>query len=117
MHRTTISLALFSVLSTNFLHFSGYFCNGNNRRILTAWMHNREVYSTPGGKGILTVYFVSDERHYVSLTFGRTYCGYCREGLSVRTLKYEPDAGGMVHLRCILDVCPLEVFVDGGRHR
>ena len=84
-----------------------------------------ELSVRSGSGGTLTVYFAADERHYVSLacslrshtiTFDRTYCGYCRDVLAVRTLKYEPDTDGVLHLRCILDVCSLEVFIDGGRY-
>jgi len=76
-------------------------------------------------KGIISILFAADERHFVSLecnlpactiTFDRTYCGYCRDVLAVRTMKFMPDLNGMLNLRCILDNCSLEVFIDEGRY-
>ncbi len=92
---------------------------------ITGRLLDLELCINAAGKGILTIYFAADERHYVSLvcdlsahtlTFDRTYCGYCRDVLSVRTIKFEPDTSGILQLRCILDICSLEVFIDGGRY-
>jgi beta-fructofuranosidase len=73
----------------------------------------------------ITIKFAADETHCVmlaydltahTLTFDRTFCGYCRDVLSVRTMIIQPEADGTLELRCLLDTCSLEVFINGGKY-
>ncbi len=73
----------------------------------------------------ITIKFAADETHCVllaynfsahTLTFDRTFCGYCHDILSVRTMNIPRDESGVIELRCLLDTCSLEVFINGGKY-
>jgi len=77
------------------------------------------------GSRNMTIKFAADSDHYTmltynftahSLTFDRTFCGYCRDVLSVRTMYISPEENGILELRCLLDTCSLEVFINGGKY-
>jgi beta-fructofuranosidase len=73
----------------------------------------------------LCIRFAEDDVHEVSLTFDatentltfdRTLCGYARDVVCTRTMYIAPDKQNEITVRCLLDTCSLEVFVDDGKY-